>query len=79
MDFRTDAQKVADRERRQVEEQSNAGLLNRAVIAADRLDAPAATCAALSSLFVNWARIPRSAPSDVLDLARAVVADAGGA
>ncbi len=79
MDFRTEAERAADRQLRQAEEQSAAKILNRAIIAVDRLDVPDRTRVALRALLTTWARIPRSAPDDVVDLARAVVADAGGA
>lgn len=79
MDYRSDAQVQADQQRRQAEEQSAAELLNRAIIAVDRLPVSDRTQAALATMFTNWARIPRSAPRDVLNLARAVVDDAQGA
>ena len=79
MDYRTDAEIAADRQRRQTQEQSVAELLNRAIAAADRLAVTDATRVELSTLFANWARVPRPVPNDVLALARAVVAEAGEA
>lgn len=79
MDYRTDAEIAADRQRRQAQEQPVAELLNLAVSATDRLAVTDATRVELSALFANWARIPRSVPNDVLALARAVVVETGEA